>query len=263
MRSFATRLTVMMLAGFLAWACSISGDDDFSAVEQAVEGTDLAQLESAIVYGPVQGIQYGIPVYQAAEFAALNASSVYSPADCVTTEVDGATVTYTLDDCTGPFGLVHVSGSFAVTYISTLTSIQVQVSGSLSVNQASISLDVDAEYNYYGDESVLSVSSRSTGVGPRGYQIERSGEFTASLNSVTSCIALDGQWSLGVNALTWNSSVSGFEKCAGACPSNGGVIEYYGAVRDVSITVEFDGSDQASWSSSLGRSGTIFLFCSP
>jgi hypothetical protein len=250
-------------AGFLAWACSISGDDDFTTVEQAVEGTEMAQLESAIVYGPVQGIQYGIPVYQAADFAANNATLVYGPPECVTTEVDGPTVTYTFDDCTGPFGLVHVSGSFAVTYISTLTSIQAEVTGSLSANQASISLDVDADYSIVGGESVLSISSRSSGVGPRGNEIERSGEFTATLNSQTSCISLDGQWSLGVNALNWNSSVSGFEKCAGSCPSNGGVIEYYGAVRDVTITVEFDGSDQASWSSSLGRAGSIFLFCSP
>ena len=74
--------------------------------------------------------------------------------------------------------------------------------------------------------------------------------------------ALGKKFSLAIlpfNTLCHLLTLTDFEACLGSCPQ--GSIEYYGGIRDVTITVTFDGSDQAQWSSSKGPEGTLPLFC--
>jgi hypothetical protein len=48
----------------------------------------------------------------------------------------------------------------------------------------------------------------------------------------------------------------------GKCPANGGSISHTFA-NNVTLTITFDGSATAQWSTSNGRSGTINLVCVP
>ncbi|WP_437569962.1 hypothetical protein [Sorangium sp. So ce542] len=65
-----------------------------------------------------------------------------------------------------------------------------------------------------------------------------------ALLSLPACLARDAQ-----------------DRCAAQCPAAGGTVEHAGGLSGVTITIAFDGSDSATWSSSRGRSGTLDLAC--
>lgn len=254
-------LLVVAVIG-LIFAAGCGADDDGSelaAAEQALSSVELAGVESAIVAAVVEGLDAVMSPEDMAAFASAAADEVFQLPACVTTQTGGATVTYTLVDCTGPYGLVQVNGSFDVTFSVRLNRVSVAVRGSVTANQVATDLDLEATYAVAGTTNTLEMSTSSTTTGPRGGSINQSGTYTATWETGASCLALDGEWSVEIGSRTWTLSVSGFEYCAGSCPV--GSIEYYGGIRDVTITLTFDGSDQVQWSSSGGGGGTIQMFC--
>jgi hypothetical protein len=49
--------------------------------------------------------------------------------------------------------------------------------------------------------------------------------------------------------------------CAGGCPEPGGELTFTGGLSGVTLTITFDGSGIAQWSTSNGKSGTLPLLC--
>jgi hypothetical protein len=50
-------------------------------------------------------------------------------------------------------------------------------------------------------------------------------------------------------------------RCKGSCPAAGGSVSHTYARREVTVTLSFDGSADASYSTSTGLSGHIPLAC--
>ncbi|MFH0900423.1 MAG: hypothetical protein V2A73_07320 [Pseudomonadota bacterium] len=97
------------------------------------------------------------------------------------------------------------------------------------------------------------------GVGPHGNSLTRNGSYT--LTWTQDCYTLEGSWSRSGAAGTATTAVSDYTRCKGLCPS-AGTITHTG-VKGRTVTVTFDGSDVASWSTSGGLSGTVNLLCTP
>jgi hypothetical protein len=256
---------VMVVTTLALGACGQAEDSDTGAIEQALDATAMAEYETGIVAVAVEGYDYVImSAEEAAENAADNAEEQFDVPECVSTQVDGDTVVYTFNDCSGPYGLVHLNGSAEVTFTSTMTSARVIASGDLQINGVEMDIDCDALYEIVGaDVSRLTISSSSSAVGPRGNSVGHNGDFTATFDAEAECIAIDGEISTSANSFMWSFSAQGYERCMGACPTTGGTVGFQGGISGLAVTIEFDGSDRARWSTSTGRSGTILLLCSP
>lgn len=185
-------------------------------------------------------------------------------AACVAATQTGATVSYVMTNCTGKFGKLHVTGTIDVTYTRNADcSVDAVAHGTgITVNKSTIDLDATGHYskNANGLETVA-VTTHSKG-GNGSVQLDHSGSYTVTRDS-SSCRTLDGTWSTEWSAArgdaTTSTVASGLKKCADACPVAGGSVVHHGLARDVTVT--FDGSAVAQWTSSRGKSGTINLSC--
>jgi hypothetical protein len=179
----------------------------------------------------------------------------------VTATAIGDTVTYLLVDCTGPWGLVHTSGTVVVTYSVDAAGVHASASASaLSVNGAVIDIDAQGTFSINGTTKKLVVSTNGAGVGPLGNHVARQGSYTVTWDSASMCATLDGNWSTQIGTAVWSTAVSGFAQCKDACPAHG-TIAHTGGLSHVTVTVTFDGSAVARWSTSNGVSGTVNLLC--
>jgi hypothetical protein len=251
-------IPLLMLCGCGGGAAPSSDSSNASA---AVDSTNNTSTESALLMASTDATVPSMSAGSAASAAAASAKSWYQPASCVTATAVGESVTYVLVDCTGPWGLVHTSGTVVVTYSVDAAGLHASVSASaLNVNGAVVDIGAQGTYSVSGTTKKLVVTTNGAGTGPLGNQVARQGSYTVTWNSASMCATLDGSWSTQIGTAVWSTAVSGFEQCKGACPAQG-TIAHTGGLSHVTITVTFDGSAVAKWSTSSGASGTVNLLC--
>ncbi|HEX4460277.1 MAG TPA: hypothetical protein VIA18_20000 [Polyangia bacterium] len=234
---------------------------DVGNASAALDSSDATSTESALYITTTDGTEAATSDNEAATMASAGVQTWYQPASCVVSAAVGNVVTYTLTNCTGPWGLTHVSGVATVTYTVQVDGVHAAIAASaLSVNGATLSFDSQAVYSVSGSDKQLTVTSDGSGTGARGNGITRKGDYTASWNTSTECATLDGSWSTTVGAAVWSTTVAGYARCKSACPT-AGTMTYTGGLSHETLTVSFDGGADATWSSTRGGSGTVVLFC--
>jgi len=257
-----TRLTYLacVLAGVAGAGCGRL-DADEAAASEAADSTEITQNEAALVAAGADDGSAPLTAAALAGGAEARAAARFQPAGCATVSVAGTTVTTTLQDCTGRFGLVHVTGTLVSVFTDAAGGVQVVTTAQgLAVNHAVIDIDATATITEQAGVRTLVVSTHGSGTGPRGHAFTRDGSYTVVRDLATSCISLEGQWQLSAAGLSRTTSVSGLARCDGMCPAAGGTIVHTG-FRGRTVTLTFDGSAVADWSSTTGRSGTIDLTC--
>ena len=239
---------------------------DEADVEEGMDSAETTQAEGALIAagmeddGPSGGGGTSIKAADSSAAAVARGAARFQPAGCATVSANGNTLTYTLVNCTGRFGLVHVTGTVVAVLVDGTDGLDITVTGSgLKVNRATIDLSASAVLSDDGTNRKLVVATNSSGVGPRGNSFTRVGTYTVERNPATACVSLDGQWQLDVsNARSRSTTVTGLSRCDGMCPAAGGTIVHTG-ILGRTVTVSFDGSDSASWTASNGHSGTVDL----
>lgn len=225
--------------------------------EEASDSMDSVTAEAALVVASMDGMSASVTPEEAANANAANAGAFWSEG-CFTFLVDGASVEYTLTDCTGPLGLVGVSGQVTITYRDEGSSFGFDITTTnLTVGEASIEYSVSAEVAT--DVRNVTVSTTAQVTGRRGHTVGYSGTYDLRWNGSSECAGIDGSWTATVGANSYTLSVSGWQRCGRRCPVDGGSISYVGP--NASIIVSYDGSSEASWTSGAGGSGTVNLFC--
>jgi hypothetical protein len=195
---------------------------------------------------------------QVAARIAANVALRWDP-DCAIVQQAGSTVTVTYNDCTGPRGLVHVSGELALSVEVSSTGV-IEVHGSATafrVNGATLEIDTDATYAVSGSERTLTVHTAGAGTGARGNTVEHEGDYTITWDSASLCGSIVGTWSTELGTRSRSNQVD-VSRCAGGCPTGSIVHEFR---TGASVTVTFDGTPTASWSASTGAGGTFALAC--
>ena len=254
------RLLIPLVA-LLCTACG--GGDDLSVAEDADEAADVTSSESGLtseLSDEVAQPQSASPE-DLAQAAVLRVGSHLQPAGCLTTTVSGAKATYVFNDCTGPYGLVHVTGTVEAVYSWAGGGVvQVVLTGSgVKVNQATVDLNATVKASQAGSVKKAQVSTATDATGKRGITVHREGDYTVTYDAATNCVTVDGAWSSSA-ARTATTTVSGYQRCKGSCPEAGGSIVHT-SVRGVTVTLTYDGSANAAWVTSKGRSGTVALQC--
>lgn len=252
-------IPMALLAG--CGGADTGSSSDASNAGVALDSANTTSSESAMLVISTDATTPAMTPPVAAGAAAAAAKTWFQPASCVTATAAANVVTYVLNDCTGPWGLVHTTGTVVVTYQIQPGQVTASaVATGLSVNGATLNLNSQGVYTINGTTKALAVTTSGDGTGALGNHITRNGSYTVTWDSASLCATLDGSWSTEIAGATWSTSVTGFEQCKGLCPEKG-TIAHTGGISKVTITVTFDGSAAAKWSTSRGASGTLNLLC--
>lgn len=260
------KLVLLALCSSSLVACMNKGDE--VSIESALDDQESTGAEGDIMVSNLDGAELAglLPATdeQIALKIATNIRPRFQPADCVTATQNGNEVTVTYNDCTGPRGLIHVSGQLVLTvHANADGTIGVHgTSGDLTANDAHLKVDVDATYSVTGTSHMLDVQTHGSAVGPRGFELDHVGDYTKTWDSSTQCGSLDGSWAtdatLADGTSLHRSTNVDVSKCLGACPS-GTIARTF--KNGVTLTITFDGTSTAQWSTTNGKSGTRTLPC--
>jgi hypothetical protein len=255
---------ITMLACLVALAFPLGGCRVQEAytkwASQASDSTDVVSAESAMLIATTEGADPTMSAEEAATAASESATRFFQPEGCLTAVVSGRTVVYTLNDCTGPYGLVHVTGDVTVEYTIQGDGLGFTATAEgLDVNGGSVDIANQGVYRRVGTRHEITGSVSGRGTGPRGNTFTRTGNRTVTWDPASACLTLDGAWMTDVEGKAWTTVVDGFAKCGEACPASGGFIEW--SSDRGSLRLAYDGTAVAAWSTSNGREGTVELFC--
>ncbi len=263
MRQLAPLVLLVLAASCLKSKDSGTGVD---TAESAVDSSDSVSAEGNVMMAEMDGSDMtGLTAVTADQVAARIAANIavrWTPSTCATVTSSGTTVTVVYNDCTGPRGLVHVTGTLVIAVSVDAAGIHGHGTATgFQVNQATLDIDADATYSVSGTTHTLMVDTTGEGTGPRGNEIDHKGDYTITWDTFSQCGSIDGAWSTDITtpvATAQRSNDVSLSRCAGGCPT-GTVTHHY--LGGASITVTFDGTATASWTASTGRSGTVALQC--
>jgi hypothetical protein len=258
-----TKFLILVLALGTGACMQRGGDGDLATAKLAVDSSDSTEAEGNMMMATVDGADMtgaaALTADQVAVRIAANVALRWNPSGCAVVQQSGASITITYNDCTGPRGLVHVSGTLdVVVSVSSDGSIGLHgTSDDLTVNGASLVVDAEATYSISATEHTLTVHTTGSGVGAFGNTIDHEGDYTLTWDTATACGRITGDWSteIGTRERATQADVA---RCAGGCPTGSITHEFRAGAT---VTVTFDGTATASWTTSTGRSGTFALAC--
>jgi len=240
--------------------------DNTDSAASTVDSSDAVNDESDMMIASVDGADSsGLAAITGAGVAATIAANVSTrwAGGCATATVTGDEVAIKYNDCTGPRGLVHVTGELDLTIaISSTGGISVHASATdLEVNAATIDFTADATLSINGTMESLAVTANGSGTGPRGNSIDHNGNYTVTWDPTTACRSINGSWSTDLTtpvATAERANTVNLSRCGTACPT--GTLEHT-FIGGATLNVTFNGSSTAQWSASTGLSGTVTLDC--
>ncbi|HEX2571951.1 MAG TPA: hypothetical protein VH877_20580 [Polyangia bacterium] len=247
----------VFLLGAVAGCGASSENDNVSA---ALDSLESANSEGTLLAVALDGATSAMSADEVAQNAAANAGRYLVPAGCVSAQATGASVAYTLNRCSGPYGLFDLTGRVTASFSIQTSGVQVSLASTgLRINGAMVDFQSTAVYSTSGSGRSLSLNSTSTGAGARGSQFRRVGDYTASWDG--SCLDLDGVWTTSAFGRTWSTTVANYRHCTGRCPEVGGTITLSGDILGGPITLSYDGDSTARWATANGRSGVTPVAC--
>ncbi len=250
----SARILPLCASAALLCSCAAAGAQ---FADQASDSMDAVTVEAALIVASMDGMNAATTPEEAVNNSAANAGEFWTEG-CYMWAIDGATITYELTECSGPFGLSMVTGTVIVTYRPTLSSFGFDISTTdLTVAESTVSFTINADVST--DARNVSVTTSGGASGRRGNRITREGSYDLRWNSSSQCAGLDGSWTTTVAGEAYTTSVTNWQRCADGCPASGGSISYRGP--NGSVVLSYDGSNEASWTSAEGDSGTLNLLC--
>jgi uncharacterized protein (DUF2147 family) len=198
----------------------------------------------------------------AAERSAVILKERLLPAGCVQTTVTGAVLKAVFDKCTGPHGLVKVTGEATVTFTSGADGITGDLKATgISVNRYTMDIESKILRRLSAGMVVLDVTTKGSGTGPHNRTLTRSGTYKYTYDPATDCRTVEGTWTTVRNDQTWETKVTGHKRCGKDCPLSGGKTTISNAGTGKSVTVSHDGTGTAKWEASGGRNGSLEMYC--
>jgi hypothetical protein len=193
------------------------------------------------------------------------------PAGCVTRTKDATNprvVHLHFDHCTGPFGLVKLTGDEVVTFDKAADG-QLSAtfaSENLVANGKPVTHSAVAEITIAGGERTVAWQGAWTRVNGKGITVSHTSDLTIKVDAATRCRVENGTAVTMVGEREVDTKLADVKLCPNAdgaegCPS--GTITHTAKKSGKTVTIEFDGSDQATITGPKGNSFTADLVCTP
>lgn len=275
MRSLGNRTARPGLC-LLALAAALGGCDavedaltprDSEEARAAVESMALTRLEATLLMAVAEQIPAGEMPSAIAPAVAMALPMVFTPADCVESEVVDATLTMTLDGCTGPRAL-SVSGTAAVVFTAADddgATLNLTATG-LEIGDATMTINATADYapQPLGAHRA-SVTTEGVGTTPDDLIVGRLGTYDIEWSDA--CFSIDGEWSSSLDDEIFLTSVDDYYGCDAFCPAAGTIV--YGRTRatgaddiqGTALTITYLGDTGAPWVATDGAFGRQELQC--
>lgn len=249
-----------LLLCLAATACdgelAFDDDGDVGVGTDTIEGTAQTQALLSVTSDAAMG---AIGAEMAATVAAQNSGTFFQPMGCLATQRNGATVTYTFTNCTGPYGLVNLNGTLNATFSNvTPTARTVAVTGEVRANRFTLRPNASAQITYMGATRLATVTLMGGGTSPRGNTWTNTGTYMSTWNGT--CLGLSGRVSSTANGATVAVDVASYNRCRGGCPDAGGRVTVTSS-RGASVSVTYSGTATATLTGTRGRSVTVNLYC--
>lgn len=256
------RLLLLGLTCVSMLACGRGAELDDA--EDADESVNVTSTESALTSTLTDDLAQPASATgdDLAAAAATRIGARLQPQGCVVATRNGNTVTYVVTNCTGPYGLVTLNGTIVAVYTPQAGGgvKAVVTSTGFKANAATFDLNATVLASETNGVKKAEVTAQSDGTGPRGGTFTRDGAYTATYDTVAQCVTLDGTWQTKAGLRQGSTVVAGYKRCKGSCPAAGGTITHTNS-RTSAVTLTYDGSATANWTTSAGRTGTLALRC--
>lgn len=262
--SHLNKLALAAAVFALSSACGANAEAD--GADDADESASVTSAESALTADLSDEVTQ--PMSATPEALATGAvkriGDRLKASGCLTVTQNANTVTYVLNDCVGPYGLVHVTGTITAVYTRAANGgVQVVVTGTgVKANNSTLALNATVISTEANGVRTATVTATGQGTGPRGNTVTRTGNYVTTYDAANECITINGTWeTTGAAAIAKASTVvTNYKRCKGACPTAGGTIVHTYAGSRGTVTLTYDGSAVAKWVGS-NRSGTVNLKC--
>lgn len=245
-----------------------AGDGDTSATEEAdsADSSNSSGQSTHFAEMFTGSVQSSEPE-AAATGAAVNVGMW--PAGCATRAADPTNprvVHVTFNGCTGPFGLVSVSGEMTATFSKNADgSLHVDVqSTNLTANGHPVSHSGAGDITVNGTERDVVWHGDWTRVNKLGETVAHTTSFTIAIDTATKCRDTNGTAVTTVADREVDSTVTNYKICKvstgdDACPSGTIALDHKKSGR--TITVAFDGSAEATLTGPRGGTISVPLVC--
>ncbi len=210
-----------------------------------------AQGQAAVTDGVIdtEG-SYAPEPEEAAQRVADYPMAGLEPAGCATKTRDGNVVTVHLDGCTGPFGRVAIDGALVATFSKTSSDtlrVEVRTGEGTTTNGNPLSYQAYAEVRFEGTQRFLTYHGNSSGTTVRGRPFRRETDLSVASDFATHCAEIDGTSKGSVGRYDIDLTIENLKGCRDGCPTSGLARARVDGplVRDTSVEVTFDGSEEA------------------
>lgn len=183
-----------------------------------------------------------------------------APADMSATEV-----TFTFDNCQGRNGLRDVSGVIVARAEVPgprmlklfLTFTALKVNGAVIDGSAAASIDAE------GVERSMSWSATLDGTTTGGKKFTYQSDHTVTWTLGGTCFAVEGSANGTVRDRSLKTEIAGFRRCGRGCPDAGGKITVTNTAKNKQTTLEYDGTNRATFTGPNGKTTVVPLLCKP
>jgi hypothetical protein len=195
---------------------------------------------------------------------------IFLPRGCVSVDsvLAEAKVTYTFDACRfGPNGLLNLSGALVVQYKTDPQHLHLDISSSgFALNGAKLDFTATADVTTStpnGTDRTMDWSAQLSGTTAGGRDFSWTSHRTVKWTIGEACFALDGDSEGQVVKRDIKTVISNYHRCRASCPDAGGKITITNVDKNRTIEVDYDGTDEATWTGPAGRTVKIQLLCTP
>ena len=193
-----------------------------------------------------------------------SAGTWFQPAGCITATVDttAQSATYVFNGCTGPFGLVELTGTVAVDWTVANGELTLGYStAGFKINRATIdSWKAKGVVTANGTSREMVWTASMTGTTARGRTFTRTNDKDIRWTAGEPCIAVSGESDGTILRAHLRTTITSFQRCAYACPQADSEIKVEDLDNGSSIDIKYSGGPEAVLTVN-GKSTVIGLAC--
>jgi len=264
----STRIFLGFSLTALLAGCGASPDATESQVaSDGNEGTAASAQSTSMGSVVFENVSVADPVKAAGQ---LTMPSQLWPSGCVTrtqSATDASVVTLTFNDCTGPFGLVHLDGQETVT-------LSAAPGGALQASLEGVNLTANGKPLTQSATAIITFPSSTTrsvawtGSWQRtddlGDVVQHTSSVTIAVDLTTGCGTSTGTAKTVVATREVDTTITDLQLCHSAtgvegCPS--GSVEHDGVTSGKTVSITFDGTDEAEVTGPRGDTFAVPLVC--
>jgi hypothetical protein len=248
-------------------ASDSSGAEDVNGTESDVEtlGTSFIGSDGASV--ATQSLAGGgdVKLASGGTTAVGIPGFAFLPAGClqISEDTTKSTATYAFNGCTGPLGLVELTGTVTVGWQLAGNELTLDYSAQgFQVNRATVdNWQATAVITSTGSQRSMTWNAQLSGTTGSGRQFTRTNQKSIQWTVGVACLSASGQSSGDILGANLQTTVVSWQRCADSCPQAGSEISVKNLDKGDSIDIQYDGGPTAELTLDGSKPYEIRLAC--